>query len=185
VIVAVSSITVFGTLLMLLYPALLKWGLLALSNVEYGLWTGASIHEVAQVIAAAFAGGEASGTTGTLVKLTRVAALVPFSLVLTYLVTRQVLRTDGGADGGTVRFPYFLFGFMGMVALNSLEFFTERAVVWIETFDMFLLTMSMAAMGLETDFARLLRIGFRPFFLSIFATAFISVMSLVLVKLLA
>jgi uncharacterized integral membrane protein (TIGR00698 family) len=185
VIVAVSSITIFGTVLMLGYPLIYDWGILGLTNIQYGLWAGASIHEVAQVIAAAFGGDEVSGELGTLIKLTRVAALVPFAFVLAYLVNIGKVRPAGGqAISGGVTFPIFLFGFLGMVILNSWEFFTPKAVRWIELFDMFLLTIAMAAMGLETDFKRLLKIGFRPFFLSIFTTLFISVVSLLTIKLL-
>jgi uncharacterized membrane protein YadS len=54
-------------------------------------------------------------------------------------------------------------------------------VKWIETFDAFLLTISMGAMGLETDFSKLMKIGFTPFFVSIFATGFISSTSFILI----
>ncbi len=185
VIVAVSSITVFGGVLMLGYPMVQDLGILGLSDGQYGFWAGASIHEVAQVIAAAFSVGETSGDVGTLIKLTRVAALVPFAFVLSFLVNTGKVKSSGGqAIKGGVAFPMFLFGFLGMVILNSWEFFTPKAQRWIEVFDMFLLTMAMAAMGLETDFKRLLQIGFKPFFLSIFATGVISLVSLLLIKLL-
>lgn len=182
VMVAVSSITVFGTLLMLSYPLAFQSDLLALTTEQFGMWAGASIHEVAQVIAAAFAGGNISGEMGTMIKLTRVAALVPFAFVLSYLATRGYIRySDQAAEKGEVKFPFFILGFLGMVILNSNNFFTPQAVQWIETFDVFLLTMSMGAMGLETDFGKLLKIGFTPFFLSIFATGFISTISFLLV----
>ena len=96
VIVAVSSITIFGTVLMLGYPMIYEWGILGLTNVQYGLWAGASIHEVAQVIAAAFSGDAVSGELGTLIKLARVAALVPFAFVLSYLVNTGRMRSAGG-----------------------------------------------------------------------------------------
>lgn len=185
VIVAVSSISIFGTALMLGYPLIYEWGILGLTNSQYGLWAGASIHEVAQVIAAAFSGDEVSGELGTLIKLTRVAGLVPFAFVLSFLVNIGKVKSAGGqAISGGVTFPMFLFGFLGMVILNSWEFFTPKAVRWIEVCDMFLLTMAMAAMGLETDFKRLIKMGFKPFFLSIVTTLFISVVSLLTIKLL-
>lgn len=188
IMVAVSSITIFGTFSMLVYPIIYKTGLLGLTPNQYGYWAGASVHEVAQAVAAAFGigGAEAdvSGNVGTIIKLTRVAALVPFAFILSYMATRGFVKSEGSPAPGEVKFPYFLFGFLGMVLLNSYEFFTPHAVKWIETTSSFLLTVSMAAMGLETDFARLLRIGFRPFFLSIFATGFIAIVSLVMVKML-
>jgi uncharacterized integral membrane protein (TIGR00698 family) len=182
VMVAVSSITIFGTFLMLTYPALYRADLLSFTAEQYGMWSGASIHEVAQVIAAAFGGGDTSGEIGTMIKLTRVAALVPFAFVLSYLATRGYIKFgDQGAAKGEVKFPFFILGFLGMVILNSNNFFTTQAVKWIEVFDVFLLTMSMGAMGLETDFKKLLKIGFSPFFLSIFATSSIVLISYLLV----
>lgn len=184
VVVAISSITVFGTGLMLLYPLIYKMGILNLTDIQYGFWAGSSIHEVAQVIAAAFASGAAGGETGTIVKLTRVAALVPVAFVLSYLVAHGILKRGEGTEDTKVAFPFFLLGFIGMVILNSLEFFTPKAVSWIEFLDMFLLTMAMAGMGLETDFSRLRRVGYKPFFLSICSTGFISVFSIFLIKML-
>jgi uncharacterized integral membrane protein (TIGR00698 family) len=183
-IVAISSITVFGTILMLVYPAVYNSGILQLTESEYGIWAGASIHEVAQVIAAAFGGGEVSGEIGTIVKLTRVAALVPFAFILSFMYANKMIRSGGSSEKGEVKFPLFLFGFLGMVLLNSNEFFTPKAIDAIEYFDMFLLTMAMGAMGLETDFKRLLTIGYRPFTLSVFSTLTITSSSLGLVYLL-
>ena len=185
VIVAISSITVFGTISMLAYPLIFQFGLLPLSPEQYGYWAGASIHEVAQVITAAFSGGDESGEIGIIIKLTRVAALIPVALVISMLVARGAVQPGGGAEKTGVAFPFFLLGFLGMVALNSVDFFTPKAVRWIELFDMILLTMAMAGMGLETDFRQLLRVGFRPFFLSVFVTVLISTASLLLVLWLA
>lgn len=182
IMVAVSSITVFGSLLMLTYPLAFNSNVLAISAEQYGMWAGASIHEVAQVIAAAFGGSNTAGEIGTMIKLTRVAALVPFAFVLSYLASRKFIKAgEQGVNTGEVKFPYFILGFLCMVILNSNKFFTPQAVGWIESFDVFLLTMSMGAMGLETDFGKLLKIGFTPFFLSIFATGFISTSSFLLI----
>jgi len=184
IIVAISSITVFGTISMLAYPFLYKLGLLPLNEFQYGHWVGASIHEVAQVVTAAFAGGNQSGEIGIIVKLARVAALIPLAFIISYLVGLGYIKTEGEKGRGAIAFPVFLLGFLLMVTLNSLQFFTPKAIKWIEFFDMFLFTMAMAAMGLETDFRQLLKIGFRPFFLSLFATAFIALVSLLLILLL-
>ncbi len=184
IIIAISSITVFGTVSMLLYPLFYNSGLLPMTELQYGYWAGASIHEVAQVVTASFAGGELSGETGILVKLTRVAALIPVALLLSWFVNRGIVEQGDSAGSGRVSFPYFLLGFLGVVILNSLGFFTERAVRWIEFFDMFLLTMAMAGMGLETDFRQFKKVGMRPLLLGVISTTFITVFSLLLVMLL-
>ncbi|THB80883.1 MAG: YeiH family putative sulfate export transporter [Desulfobacteraceae bacterium] len=184
VVVAISSITVFGTILMLAYPMIFKSGVLGLAENQYGIWAGASIHEVAQVIAAAFGGGEVSGEIGTIVKLTRVSALVPFAFIVSFLYANNFITSGGNYQPGQVKFPFFLLGFLGMVMLNSYDFFTPKAVKAIEYFDMFLLTMAMGAMGLETDFKQLLKIGYKPLVLSIFSTLTISLISLIIIYIL-
>ena len=77
---AVACVTVFGSLSMLLYPLLP--GLLHLSPAAFGLWSGASIHEIAQVVAAAFQDGAHAGEVGTVAKLTRVMMLAPVVFTL-------------------------------------------------------------------------------------------------------
>jgi uncharacterized integral membrane protein (TIGR00698 family) len=180
-IVAISSITVFGTLVMLAYPLLFKAHLLPISDIQYGYLTGASIHEVAQVVTASFGGGERSGEIGILVKLTRVAALIPVATLLSFLVSKGMYRFGKADEKSSVTFPVFLLGFIAMVVFNSMGYFTPKAVKSIEFFDMFLLTMAMAGMGLETDFRQLMKVGFKPFFLSVFSTGMIALLSIVLV----
>jgi uncharacterized integral membrane protein (TIGR00698 family) len=75
---AVACVTVFGSASMLLYPAL--EGLLQLTPHAFGLWAGASIHEIAQVVAAAFQNGADAGNFGTIAKLSRVMLLAPMIL---------------------------------------------------------------------------------------------------------
>jgi len=100
------------------------------------------------------------------------------------LSARGKIKPGGSDQKGDVKFPLFLFGFLGMVILNSNGFFTAKAIASIEKFDMFLLTMAMEAMGLETDFKRLLHIGYKPLVLSILSTCTISIVSLGLIYLL-
>ncbi len=77
---AVACVTVFGSLSMLIYPLLP--GLLHLSPAAFGLWSGASIHEIAQVVAAAFQDGSHAGEVATVAKLTRVMMLAPVVFTL-------------------------------------------------------------------------------------------------------
>jgi uncharacterized integral membrane protein (TIGR00698 family) len=77
---AVACVTVFGTVAMFCYPMLPH--LLDLSPRQFGLWSGASIHEIAQVVAAAFQNGRRAGEFGTIAKLSRVMLLAPTVIVL-------------------------------------------------------------------------------------------------------
>jgi uncharacterized integral membrane protein (TIGR00698 family) len=94
---AVACVTVFGLLSMLLYPLLP--GLLHLSPAAFGLWSGASIHEIAQVVAAAFQDGTHSGEIATVAKLTRVMMLAPV------VITLGISRATDCSRHRPVRFP--------------------------------------------------------------------------------
>ena len=185
IIIAISSITAFGTLSMILYPFLLKTNAFSINEIQYGYWAGSSIHEVAQVVTAAFAGGTKAGEIGIMVKLTRVVALIPVAFIISYFVNKRAVSQNESANNkSNVNFPIYLFGFVLMVILNSYGFFSESGRKWIELFDMFLLTMAMAAMGLEVDIKRLVKVGIRPLLLGIILTIFISAISYLLVVLL-
>ncbi|HLF66923.1 MAG TPA: putative sulfate exporter family transporter, partial [Gammaproteobacteria bacterium] len=79
--IAVATVVLFGTLLMLLYPLLYHLGFLFLSPWQYGFYTGASIHEVAQVLAAGTVAGEPAAAIAVIVKMTRVVLLAPLLIL--------------------------------------------------------------------------------------------------------
>src|SRR6185437_10524697 len=91
---AVACVTVFGSLAMFAYPLLP--GLLHLDPHAFGLWSGASIHEIAQVVAAAFQDGRSAGEFATIAKLARVTMLAPVVISLGVFAAR---RTRHGGEG--------------------------------------------------------------------------------------
>ena len=173
---AIACVTVFGSLSMLLMPGLGAW--LGLDAAHYGLWVGATVHEVAQVVGAGFQHGPEAGQAATVAKLSRVLLLAPLVLVL----ARRQGMTRGGA-AGRAPVPWFVLGFVAVVALNSalpLPPAAHRAVVLLTGF---LLTVALAAMGLETDIGKLRAKGIRPLALGAVAWIAISVLGLGLVRL--
>ena len=178
---AVACVTVFGSFSMLLYPLLP--GLLHLTPAAYGLWTGASIHEIAQVVAAAFQDGARSGEVGTVSKLTRVMMLAPVVITLGLLAMRRAAhRTGRSAGNAAPPMPWFVLGFVAMVVVNSVVAIPAVPKAWIAVATTFLLSMALAAMGIETDFRKLKAEGVKPLLLAAAAWLFISIFSLVLVK---
>ena len=174
---AVACVTVFGSLSMVLYPLLLP--LLGFSGSAYGLWAGASIHEVAQVVAAAFQGGTDAGTLGTVAKLSRVMMLAPLVLAMGWFAARRAGRD--GIVGGPIPVPWFVFGFIALVGANSVLTIDPAVKLWLGQITTFLLTVALAAMGLETDVRKLRARGVRPLLLSGAAWIFISVFSFLLI----
>jgi uncharacterized integral membrane protein (TIGR00698 family) len=177
---AVACVTVFGSLAMLLYPLLP--GLLHLSPRDFGLWSGASIHEIAQVVAASFQDGQAAGQFGTVAKLTRVMMLAPLVIGLGFLAARKM---SDGAERKAPPMPWFVLGFIAVMLLNSVISVAPHEKAQIVILTNFLLSMALAAMGLETDFAKLRQEGLKPLALAFCAWVFIAGFSLALVKLLA
>jgi uncharacterized integral membrane protein (TIGR00698 family) len=180
---AVACVTIFGSAAMFLYP--LAGAALQLSAHDYGLWSGASIHEIAQVVAAAFQRGSESGQFGTVAKLTRVMMLAPMILALGWSAMRRNARHDPKAEGPRAAFPmpWFVFGFLALVGVNSVITVDPSARTAIVIATNFLLAMALAAMGLGTDFRKLVAAGPRPLLLGAAATLFIAGLSLALVML--
>jgi uncharacterized integral membrane protein (TIGR00698 family) len=178
---AVACVTVFGSLFMLGYPLLP--GLLHLSAHQYGLWAGASIHEIAQVVAAAFQDGKAAGEFGAIAKLSRVMMLAPVVMALGLLARRRAARRGQTHEAGAAPMPWFVLGFIALALVNSAVPIPAEVKAPIGTLTTFLLSMALAAMGLETDIGKLKDKGLRPLLLGLAAALFISGFTLVLVKL--
>ena len=181
---AVACVTIFGSAAMFLYP--LAGAALNLSAHDYGLWSGASIHEIAQVVAAAFQRGDEAGHFATVAKLTRVMMLAPTILMLGWAAARRSARHHGhGHQQGraALPMPWFILGFLALVGVNSVITIEPPVRGVIVQATGFLLTMALAAMGLGTDFKKLLAEGLRPLLLAAAAALFISGFSLALVTL--
>lgn len=174
---AVACVTVFGSIAMFAYPTL--GTLLHLDPRAYGLWAGSSIHEIAQVVAAAFQEGRQAGEFGTIAKLSRVMLLAPLVIALGVAAARH----RSGTSSARAPMPWFVLGFIAMIALNSVVTIPPEAKSVIVSVTTFLLTMALAAMGLETDIAKLYAKGLRPLAVGAVASVFISVLSLTLIKL--
>jgi uncharacterized integral membrane protein (TIGR00698 family) len=176
---AVACVTVFGTLSMFLYPVL--GTLLHLDMHHYGLWAGSSIHEIAQVVAAAFQHGKEAGDFGTIAKLSRVMLLAPLVMTLGVIAVRRGARASGARAGKKAPMPWFVLGFIAMIGVNSLGVIPADATHAVTPVTTFLLTMALAAMGLETDIRKLKAKGMRPLALGAVSWIFISCFSLALI----
>jgi uncharacterized integral membrane protein (TIGR00698 family) len=181
---AVACVTVFGSVAMFAYPLLP--GLLHLDPHAFGLWTGASIHEIAQVVAAAFQDGQKAGEFGTIAKLSRVMLLAPVVIALGLIATRRAGKNApaaGASSSARPPMPWFVLGFVALVGINSLIAIPAEAKVWVAAATTFLLSVALAAMGLETDIRKLAAKGLRPALLGALAFLFIAGFSLTLIKL--
>ncbi len=166
--IAVSTVVIFGTISMFLYPLLHRSGLLDLTTEQWGLYTGATVHEVAHVVGAGNGMGEAVSETAVIVKMIRVIFLAPVLLVFSFIITAQDNRKEG-INKSTVKvtIPWFAFGFIAVIGFNSLNLLPEGTVNVINYIDTFLLTMAMTALGMETHLRKFKEAGVKPFLLAL------------------
>jgi uncharacterized integral membrane protein (TIGR00698 family) len=176
---AVACVTVFGSIAMFTYPLLP--GLLHLDPHAFGLWSGASIHEIAQVVAAAFQDGQQAGEFGTIAKLSRVMLLAPMVIALGLMARRS--STAPAANAARAPMPWFVLGFIALVGVNSFVAISADMKTIIIAVTTFMLSVALAAMGLETDISKLRAKGARPALLGALAFLFIAGFSLLLIKL--
>lgn len=164
--VAVISVVLFGTTAMFLYPFLQHSGWLGLDNTHYGIYAGATIHEVAQVLVAGTEINPATGNIAVIVKMTRVMLLAPTLIILGICLARTATQKIQHKTSTAI--PWFAVIFIGVVSFNSLQLLPTAAQTIINQADTFLLTLAMAALGIETNFAKVKQIGLKPLYLSLF-----------------
>lgn len=173
---AVATVVLFGTLSLLLYPMLQPW--LGLSPRAFGIYTGATVHEVAQVVAIGQAIGPEVADSAVVVKLARVLMLAPVLVVI-----GRLGRNDNG--GGRAPFPWFVAGFAAVVALNSLVSLPAAVTDTMIVLSTLLLATAMAALGLNTRLAQLRALGSKPLLLALLLFAWLTAGGYALVRLLA
>ena len=176
--IAVSTVVIFGTLSMFLYPLMYRMGLLdGLTDTGMAVYTGSTLHEVAHVAGAgnAMDPTDALGIAGTatITKMIRVMMLAPVLVVMGFVLGRR--KSSGVCrEKSKIAVPWFAFGFIGIICLNSLlqYLFGVESVREIplngaiEYADTFLLTMAMTALGTETSIDKFRQAGAKPFVLA-------------------
>ena len=175
---AMAAVTLLGTLLMFILP--LTASMLGLNTWEFAIWAGSSIYEVAQVTGSAFQWNDLAGEISVVVKLTRVLMLAPVILVCGVWLRNRKQAMNVGKSAPVV--PLFVVGFAAAVVINSLIPIPVDARMAFAILTMFLMSMALAALGLQTDVRKLMGKGLRPLTLSVVGTAFIVCLSLVLIK---
>ncbi len=159
--VAVSTVVVFGTIAMFLYPFLYRAGYVDLSPEGMGIYIGGSVHEVAHVVAAGNTLGVEVSNSAVIVKMIRVMMLAPFLLVLGFLISKS--KKD---DRRKVTIPWFAVGFIAVAGVNSFDLLPYTLIADINTIDTFALTMAMSALGMETSFSKFKQVGMKPIYLA-------------------
>ncbi len=168
--VAVSTVVVFGTLGIFLYPVLFQldqdWGLLPRAPGTWGVYIGATVHEVAQVVAAGRSIGIEAADTAVIAKMVRVMMLAPFLILLSAWLARDKAHRRQHSGATKITIPWFAVGFVLVAGLNSLVSLPPALVSHVNDLDTFLLAMAMAGLGLGTHLSAIRRAGLKPLLLA-------------------
>lgn len=164
---AVIGVTSLSTLAMVVYPILS--GSLAHSDEAAGLFLGGTIHDVAQVVGAGYSISETAGDQATLVKLIRVAFLVPVVFVFAL-----AFRGNSSEAKGGMMLPWFLLMFAVLVLVNSYVPLPPALKEFLIDASRFMLVTAIAAIGLKSNLKELVNVGARPVILMILETLWLA-----------
>ncbi|MFU2325779.1 YeiH family protein [Pseudomonas sp. NFX98] len=167
----VVGVTSLSTVAMITYPIISK--LLGFSPVQAGTFLGGTIHDVAQVVGAGYMISPETGDIATVVKLLRVALLVPAVVMIAWLFRRQQsTQSDNGRRIPLV--PGFLLAFVCLVAVNSSGYLPSSLTSAMNETSRGCLVIAIAALGLKTSLQKLASVGWRPIALLVGETLFLA-----------
>ncbi|MBT7167224.1 MAG: putative sulfate exporter family transporter [Porticoccaceae bacterium] len=153
----VVMVATFGAIAMVVYPVLASF--LGLSSQQMGIFIGGSIHDVSHVIGAGYSISEDVGYVAMIVKMLRVALLIPMAWIFLLIFTKQRAASEGRTKLSP---PYFLLGFVLLAIINNIGWIPQAAAEVMNTISQDCFVVAIAALGMKTSFKGLFNIGWRP-----------------------
>jgi uncharacterized integral membrane protein (TIGR00698 family) len=169
----VIGVSALSTTAMILYPMIAN--ALSLSPQLAGIFLGATIHDVAQVVGAGYSLSTETGDTATVVKLMRVAMLLPVILCAAMITRRQGLDTSGKRPP---LLPWFAVGFLLLAGINSTGWVVPAVQGAVNELSRWSLVVSISALGMKTQLKELVAVGIKPILLMVGETVFLAVLVL-------
>ncbi|WP_246124324.1 putative sulfate exporter family transporter [Nocardia bhagyanarayanae] len=173
-ITTLALVVAFGTLLIALLPPAAH--AIGMDEHASGVWAGAAIHEVAQVVAAGGALGGTALTVAVVVKLARVALLAPVLAAISWQLRRRNAEQAKGRSAPLV--PLFVLAFLVCAGLRTSGVLSATVLDAARLTQTALLTAAMFALGTGVRLHTLARIGIRPLLLAAASTAWITSIAL-------
>ncbi len=167
----VIGVSTLSTLAMVTYPMIVT--ALGFGTESAGIFLGGTIHDVAQVVGAGYGMSKETGDVATIVKLLRVAMLLPVILVITMSYRRQSVAAGSKKPP---LLPWFVVAFAVLVAVNSAGLIPAAAQHALQTLSTGLLVVSMAAIGMKSHLKDFATVGLRPIALMVSETVFLAVL---------
>ncbi len=174
----VISVSTLSTVAMVVYPMLARW--LALDAQQAGYFLGGTIHDVAQVVGAGYSMGQQTGDAATVIKLLRVAMLVPVIMVAAWLTrwapsSEAKTETSVAAVSRPPLLPWFAVVFVLLVVVNSLLTLPHAVLDTGNALSKIFLVGAMAAIGMKTHLKDILSVGWKPVALMVLETVWLAV----------
>ncbi len=180
--IAVSTVVLFGTLAMFLYPYLYSIDFLNLLPNEMALYIGGTLHEVAHVVGASNSiANETIANNAVVVKMIRVMLIAPFLVLLMLFLA----KTTTNKQKSKITIPWFAIFFIVVAFFNSFNLVPQTVVANINEIDTFCLAMAMMALGIKTNFKAFFDVGIKPIVLAIILFIWLSVGGFFLIKFIA
>ncbi|WER49159.1 YeiH family protein [Cupriavidus sp. WKF15] len=171
----VISVSTLSTVAMVLYPMLAQ--VLALPALQAGAFIGGTIHDVAQVVGAGYSISHEAGDAATLIKLMRVAMLLPVIALAAWLSQRhQRAQGEAGTGKRPPLLPWFAVAFAVLVAINSTGWLPAALVKAGQFASQWCLVMAMVSIGMKTHLKDILSVGWKPVALMVLETLFLAVL---------
>lgn len=171
--VTILGVAALSTVAMVLYPVLAQ--AIGLDHRAAGVFLGASIHDVAQVVGAGFMISPDTAETATIVKLMRVACLAPAVAVLGLLFRAP---SDTRARGYRLPVPLFLLGFLALMLVRSFGLISEPVAAALTNASQWLLLISVVALGAKSSLKDVIAPGLTPMLALVLQTALIGAFAL-------
>lgn len=173
---SISTIFFFNVIAAFLFPFL--GHVLHMNDYHFGLWAGTAINDTSSVVAAGYSFSNEAGNLAVIVKLTRTLMIIPVTLVLALLTAKRDSHTGGAKYRICSIFPWFVLGFIAASVISTFLPLPEEAGVFLAKIGKYVIVMAMAAIGLNTNLASLVKNGWKPIVLGLSCWAVLAVTSL-------
>lgn len=159
-VLAVAVVCVMGTVFTLVEIGLKP--VLGLTDPQFGIVAGGSLHEIAHAVAAGGAFGESSLDNALIMKLSRVLLLAPVALIVGYWYQRRLVREsieEHEQAPKKLPIPWFLGGFILTSILGTFLPLSAGLLDGLVQVAYIFLGMAMAALGISVNFKVIFKRG--------------------------
>lgn len=177
---SVSTIFLFNIIAVLIFPQL--GHLMHFTDKAFGLWAGTAINDTSSVVAAGYAYSNTAGAYATIVKLTRTTMIIPIALIFSFIAAykkKKASKVDTKVKFSFKKiFPWFILWFLVASLLNTIGLFSASSIHYINVIGKFMIVMALTAIGLNSDFKKMLKTGIKPILLGLMVWFIVAAVSI-------